>query len=65
MFSVFFIVSFSGWMYDITKSYTPAFMMAGVMIALSGLVMFAIPPLQRYQAHKAEQKDNSEQLALS
>jgi len=65
MFSVFLIISFPGWMYDITKSYTPAFMMAGLMIALSGLVMFAIPPLQRYQARKAEEKDNSEQLALS
>ncbi|KAL7745525.1 hypothetical protein ACLKA6_015516 [Drosophila palustris] len=54
-----------GWMYDLTDSYTPAFGMAGLMIALSGLVMFAIPPLQRYQANKAEQKFNSEHLALS
>ncbi|XP_030568244.1 monocarboxylate transporter 5 [Drosophila novamexicana] len=54
-----------GWMYDITGSYSPAFLMAGLMIAISGLVMFAIPPLQRYQEHKAEQKFNSEQLALS
>lgn len=52
-------------MYDITGSYSPAFLMAGLMIAISGLVMFAIPPLQRYQEHKAEQKFNSEQLALS
>ncbi|XP_030244994.1 monocarboxylate transporter 12 [Drosophila navojoa] len=54
-----------GWMYDITESYSPAFLMAGIMIAISGLVMFAIPPLQRYQEHKAKQKFNSEQLALS
>ncbi|EDW06545.2 uncharacterized protein Dmoj_GI21795 [Drosophila mojavensis] len=54
-----------GWMYDITQSYSPAFLMAGIMIAISGLVMFAIPPLQRYQEHKAKQMFNSEQLALS
>ncbi|KAH8292909.1 hypothetical protein KR044_008159 [Drosophila immigrans] len=54
-----------GWMYDITDSYTPAFMMAGIMIAVSGLVMFAIPPLQRFQSRNLERKLNSEQLALS
>lgn len=52
-------------MYDLTKSYTSAFLMAGLMIAFSGLIMFAIPPLQRYQARKTAQKVASEQLALS
>ncbi|KAH8398001.1 hypothetical protein KR222_009387 [Zaprionus bogoriensis] len=54
-----------GWMYDLTDSYSPAFLMAGLTIAISGLVMFAIPPLQRYQARKAAKKVDSEQLALS
>ncbi|XP_068151506.1 LOW QUALITY PROTEIN: monocarboxylate transporter 12 [Drosophila tropicalis] len=56
-----------GSLYDLTLSYTPAFIMAGLMIAVSGLVMFAIPPLQRYEERKAfaAQKQNSEQLALS
>lgn len=55
----------SGFMYDKTGTYTPAFLMAGLMIAFSGLVMFAIPPLQRYQARKTAQKGATEQLALS
>lgn len=38
-----------GWMYDVMASYGPAFIMAGVMIAISGVVMFAIPPIQRYK----------------
>ncbi|XP_017054587.1 monocarboxylate transporter 12 isoform X2 [Drosophila ficusphila] len=54
-----------GWMYDLTDSYSPAFLMAGLMIAISGLVMFAIPPLQRMQARKSEQKHHAEHLALS
>ncbi|XP_016995684.2 monocarboxylate transporter 12 [Drosophila takahashii] len=54
-----------GWMYDLTDSYAPAFLMAGLMIAISGVVMFAIPPLQRLQAGKSEQKHHAEHLALS
>ncbi|XP_017064692.1 monocarboxylate transporter 12 [Drosophila eugracilis] len=54
-----------GWMYDLTDSYAPAFLMAGLMIAISGLVMFIIPPLQRHQAAKLEQKHHVEHLALS
>ncbi|KAH8360753.1 hypothetical protein KR084_006941 [Drosophila pseudotakahashii] len=54
-----------GWMYDLTDSYAPAFLMAGLMIAISGVVMFAIPPLQRHQAGKSEQKHHAEHLALS
>ncbi|XP_052856319.1 monocarboxylate transporter 12 [Drosophila gunungcola] len=54
-----------GWMYDLTDSYAPAFLMAGLMIAISGVVMFAIPPLQRLQARRSEQKHHTEHLALS
>ncbi|XP_016939325.1 monocarboxylate transporter 12 [Drosophila suzukii] len=54
-----------GWMYDLTDSYAPAFLMAGLMIAISGVVMFAIPPLQRLQEKKAGQKHHAEHLALS
>uniref|UniRef100_A0A7G3ARK1 Putative monocarboxylate transporter n=1 Tax=Lutzomyia longipalpis TaxID=7200 RepID=A0A7G3ARK1_LUTLO len=38
----------AGWLYDVTKTYTPAFLMAGITIAVSGVVLFGIPPLQRY-----------------
>ncbi|KAH8373871.1 hypothetical protein KR200_010865 [Drosophila serrata] len=54
-----------GWMYDLTNSYSPAFLMAGLMIGISGLVMFAIPPLQRLQARKSEQKAHAEHMSLS
>lgn len=55
-----------GWLFDLTGSYSPAFLMAGLMIAISGLVMFVIPPLQRFQARKSERKsDHAEHLALS
>ncbi|EDV32768.1 monocarboxylate transporter 1 [Drosophila ananassae] len=54
-----------GWLFDLTGSYDPAFLMAGLMIAISGLVMFVIPPLQRFQARKSEQKHHAEHLALS
>lgn len=63
-FFFFFFVTFLGWLYDITLSYSPAFILAGIMIALSGLVMFAVPPIQRMQARKAEH-ENAQDMALS
>ncbi|XP_013113022.2 monocarboxylate transporter 12 [Stomoxys calcitrans] len=53
-----------GWMYDITLSYSPAFILAGVMIAISGLIMFVVPPLQRRIARK-EMELNAHDIALS
>ncbi|XP_055548374.1 monocarboxylate transporter 5 isoform X2 [Wyeomyia smithii] len=38
----------AGWLYDITLSYNPGFILAGVTIALSGFILFSIPPLQRH-----------------
>lgn len=37
----------AGLLYDLTLSYSPGFILAGVTIALSGLMLFFIPPLQR------------------
>lgn len=41
-----------GWLYDISGKYEPAFILAGVAIAISGLILYFIPPLQRYLAKK-------------
>lgn len=53
-----------GWLYDITESYSPAFILAGVMIAISGLIMFAIPPIQSYYRRKIEAEKNEQQIAF-
>lgn len=45
-----------GFFYDITGSYGPAFVLAGVMICISGLILFTIPPIQKYYARKAKQQ---------
>lgn len=37
-----------GVFYDICTSYTPGFVFAGSMIAVSGLMLYPIPALQRY-----------------
>ncbi|XP_022914399.2 monocarboxylate transporter 5 [Onthophagus taurus] len=37
-----------GALYDNTQSYDPAFYLAGVCIAISGLILFAVPPIQRH-----------------
>lgn len=42
----------AGWLYDITLSYNPGFILAGTTIAMSGIMLFAIPPMQRYRAKK-------------
>lgn len=36
----------TGWIYDMTQSYDPGFYLAGALIALSGLMLFAIPYMQ-------------------
>ncbi|KAL1124162.1 hypothetical protein AAG570_001932 [Ranatra chinensis] len=38
----------TGWLYDATKSYDPGFIVSGVMIAISGLMLYGVPPLQRW-----------------
>lgn len=44
----------AGTLYDILNSYKPGFLLAGVMIAISGVMLFAIPPLQRKVARKSQ-----------
>lgn len=39
----------TGWLYDGTGSYDPGFYVSGVMIAISGLMMFFIPCIQKFQ----------------
>lgn len=38
----------AGWLYDAHLSYDPGFIVAGVMIAFSGVMLFVIPPMQRH-----------------
>ncbi|KAB0797474.1 hypothetical protein PPYR_08467 [Photinus pyralis] len=42
----------AGELYDSLASYDPGFYVSGVTIAISGLILFAIPPLQRWQARR-------------
>ncbi|XP_055304029.1 monocarboxylate transporter 9-like [Sitodiplosis mosellana] len=37
-----------GFLYDISNSYTPGFLLAGTMIALSGFILFFLPLLQKH-----------------
>lgn len=43
---------FAGTLFDLTASYSPGFILAGVTIAISGVILFAIPPMQRHYAAK-------------
>ncbi|KRT78853.1 membrane transporter [Oryctes borbonicus] len=45
-----------GELYDVFQSFDPAFYLAGVAIALSGLMLFAIPAVQKYQASRGSGK---------
>lgn len=49
----------AGALYDHTLSYLPGFILAGVTIAVSGVVLFAIPPLQRRNANRINQAENN------
>jgi len=39
---------FVGWLYDALSSYNPGFYVSGITIAASGVMLFFIPPLQKY-----------------
>ncbi|UYV78759.1 Mct1 [Cordylochernes scorpioides] len=42
----------TGWLYDITGSYDPGFVVSGVMIAISGFMLYCIPCLERWRKDK-------------
>ncbi|XP_057672845.1 monocarboxylate transporter 12 isoform X3 [Diorhabda carinulata] len=46
----------AGSLFDLTASYNPGFVLAGVAIGISGLILFTIPPIQRWQLKKAQSK---------
>lgn len=47
----------TGALYDLMGSYVPGFVVAGTAIALSGIILFALPACQRYVAKKQAAKD--------
>jgi MCP family monocarboxylic acid transporter-like MFS transporter 14 len=53
-----------GALFDITDKYEPAFILAGVAIAVSGLILYFIPPLQRYLHNKESRKNNFTMVPL-
>ncbi|ENN77329.1 hypothetical protein YQE_06155, partial [Dendroctonus ponderosae] len=50
----------AGSLFDLTKSYDPGFCLAGCTIALSGIILFFIPPLQRWQLSKTANSPKNE-----
>lgn len=55
----------AGLLYDMTGSYSPAFLMAGIMIAISGIVLFAIPPTQKYLKKRDAKRSESKSVAFT
>lgn len=49
----------AGTLFDLTQSYGPGFVLAGVTIAASGIMLFAIPSMQRHYAKKAQAAENN------
>ncbi|XP_076336091.1 LOW QUALITY PROTEIN: monocarboxylate transporter 13-like [Tachypleus tridentatus] len=44
----------TGWLYDVTGSYDPGFFVSGAVITISGLMMFCLPYLQKFQSHSTK-----------
>lgn len=47
----------AGWLYDELGSYDPGFYVAGVTIALSGVMLFVIPSLQRRKNARSQEAE--------
>lgn len=55
---------FSGSLFDVTGSYNPGFILAGTAIGLSGIILFLIPPVQRWQAKKNQKLKEINNISL-
>lgn len=53
-----------GVLYDYSTTYTPGFVFAGSMIAISGLMLFPIPAIQRC-IHRQQTRDAQEPEAIT
>ena len=51
---------FSGWLYDATGNYDIGFYFAGVMIFLSGVMLFAIPWIEKKRDEARGETDPEE-----
>jgi len=52
----------AGSLYDMTKSYTIPFVVVGTCLAISGLMLFPIPAIQRYLARRQGVRDHDVQM---
>lgn len=50
---------FSGWLCDITGTYDLSFYLAGLFIAVSGLLLVILPATKRYKRFQTLQRQNS------
>ena len=53
----YIVISISGWLYDGTGSYDMSFILAGVVVALSGVMLFFIPLVKRCMGYGAISED--------
>lgn len=54
----------AGWLYDLTSSYDPGFLLGGITIAISGVILFLIPPMQRRVERKLKQIASANEQAM-
>ncbi|RUS91098.1 hypothetical protein EGW08_001123, partial [Elysia chlorotica] len=52
-FYLFFVHFHPGWLYDWTGSYDISFIVMGALIAFSGLMLFFLPPIQRWHQRRS------------
>ncbi|GBN17608.1 hypothetical protein AVEN_141885-1 [Araneus ventricosus] len=55
----------TGWLYDFTGSYNPGFHASGVMIAISGLMLFFIPCVQRHVEERERKRERVPSIDVS
>uniref|UniRef100_U5EMP4 Putative monocarboxylate transporter 1 n=1 Tax=Corethrella appendiculata TaxID=1370023 RepID=U5EMP4_9DIPT len=52
----------AGWLYDITLTYNAGFLLAGITIALSGIILFSIPSMEKCLERKNNAQINNSQV---
>jgi len=55
----------TGWLYDISDSYDNSFYVTGICLVISGLMLYPIPGIQRWQRSRSKNETATDRFTAS